>query len=175
MAREMVQGYGTYGSGPHMLYNYAYYAQRSVWKYPDKEVFGVRTEYEMEDIKALDALLGGNGNFRENIEVSHGSETYVASPLSQSAYKKLCCVLEWEIEIYEDLVMRVVNLDEKAKRDAMDSVREKCGITTTWAQWRHGCRRDMRKDLRLLKPSLIVNETKYVGKGMASVLLNRQV
>lgn len=174
LAREMVQGFGTYGSGPHMLYNFAYYAQRSVWKYPEKEVFAVRTEYETEDIKALDALLGGNGNLRENIEVSHGSETYVASPLSESAYQKICCVLEWEIEIYEDLLMRVVNLDDTAKQEAMDKVREKCRITTSWAQWRHGCRKDLRKDLLILKPMLRVNETNYVGRGMASYLLNRR-
>lgn len=175
LAREMVQGFGTYGSGPHMLYNFAYYAQRSVWKYPDKEVFGIRTEYELEDIQALDALLGGNGNLRNNTEVSHGSETYVASPLSESAYKKLCCVLELEIEIYEDLLMRVVNLNHQAKKEAMDNLRTKCGVTSSWTQWRYTCRKTLRKDLRLLQPFLIVNETNFVGKGMASVMLDRKL
>lgn len=132
--------------------------------FPDKEVFGVRTENELEDIKALDRLLGGNGNLRENTEVSHGSETYIPSPLSASAYQKLCCVLELEIEIYEDLLMRVINLDDKAKKEAMDKVKEKCGVTTPWPQWRHSCRRSLKKDLKLLRPSLVVNETKYPRK-----------
>jgi hypothetical protein len=174
LAREFVQGYGTYGSGPHMLYNFAYYAQRTVWKYPEKEVFGVRTEKESEDIKSLDALLGGNGNLRENTDVSHGSETYVASPLSSEAYQKLCCVLELEIEVYEDLLMRVINLDAQAKNDAMDSIKEKCGITTSWTQWRYLCRKDLLADLRILQPSLVVNETYRVGKGMASILFGSQ-
>lgn len=165
LAREMVQGYGTYGSGPHMLYNFNYYAQRSVWMFPDKEVFGIRTEHEMEDIHALEKLLGGNGNLRENTEVSHGSESFVPSPLSTEAYQKLCCLLELEIEIYEDLLMRVINLDDNAKKEAMDNIREKCGVTTTWIQWRNKCRRELKKDLRLLKPSLIVNETKVPRKG----------
>ncbi|CAB9509631.1 expressed unknown protein [Seminavis robusta] len=162
LAREMVQGSGTWGSGPHMLYNYAFYAQRSIWKYPTKEVFGVRTEHELEDIVALDALLGGNGQFRENAEVSHGSEGYVASPLSTEAYQKLCCVLEMEIDVYQDLLQRVLNLNQTAKQETVDSLRHKCGITTTWTEWRVMCRKKLKKDLRVLKPSLVVNETKLV-------------
>ena len=161
LAREMVQGHGTYGSAPHMLYNYLYYASRSIWKYPDKEVFGVRTEHEWEDTVELDRLLGGNGNFKQDRDVSHGSEGYVPSPLSTQAYQKLCCTLETEIEVYQDILERVMNLDAHAKWESMESIREKCGITTTWTEWRVECRRQLRKDLRALHPSLIVNETKY--------------
>jgi hypothetical protein len=160
LAREMVQGYGTKGSAPHMHYNYAYYAQLSVWKYPSKEVFGVRTEHEMEDIRALDELLGGNGNLRENTEVSHGSESYAPSPLTTEAYQKLCCVLEMELAIYQDLLERVINLDEATKLEEMNNLRNKCGITTPWTQWRLECQKKLRTDLKILKPSLVVHETK---------------
>ena len=163
LAREMVQGHGTYGSAPHMLYNYFYYAQRSIWKYPNKEVFAIRTEHEWDDIVALDRMLGGNANFVENRDVSHGSEGYVPSPLSKQAYQKLCCALESEIEIYQDILERVINLNSRAKQDELESIREKCGIQTTWTEWRIECRRHLRKDLRFLHPSLIVNETKYMN------------
>ena len=163
LAREMVQGYGTYGSAPHMLYNYFYYAQRSIWKYPEKEVFAIRTEHEWDDTVALDHLLGGNANFVQNRDVSHGSEGYAPSPLSTQAYQKLCCALESEIEIYQDILERAINLDFRAKEEDLDSIREKCGIQTTWTEWRIDCRRHLRKDLRALHPSLIVNETKYLN------------
>ena len=160
LAREMVQGYGSFGSAPHMLYNYAYYAQRSIWKYPDKEVFALRTEHR-EDMVALDKLLGGNGEFEQDREVSHGSEGYVPSPLSTEAYQKLCCVLETEIEVYQDILERARNLDATAKQESLDSLREKCGITTSWTEWRVECRSQLRNDLRILHPTLIVNETIY--------------
>ena len=159
LAREMVQGHGTMGSAPHMLYNYGYYMERSVWKYPTKEVFGIRTEHESDDIRALDELLGGNGNLRENTEVSHGSEGYASSPLTAEAYQKLCCVLEMEIAIYEELLERVVNLDRTSKLKDLSNLRDKCGITTSWTEWRFVCQKKLRRDLRVLKPSLIVTET----------------
>lgn len=161
LAREMVQGYGTYGSGPHMLYNYAYYAHHSVWQYPDKEVFGIRTEHEWEDTVELDRLLGGNGNLKENREVSHGSESLLSSPLSTEAYQKICCALETEIEVYQDILQRVVNLNARAKRESMETIKTKCGVVTTWTEWRVECRRQLRSDLRALHPALVVNETKY--------------
>jgi len=163
IAREVVQGHGTYGAGPHMLYNYAYYAARSIWKFPTKEVFAIRTEHEWQDMLHLDKLLGGNGNLKENRDVSHGSEGYVPSPLSKEAYGKLCCALEQEIEVYQDILWRVLNLSWDEKQATMKSVLTKCGIATSWTEWRVKCRRKWRMDLQLLHPSLAINETYYPG------------
>ena len=140
LAKHLVQGGHNRRIIPHMMCNYHYYATHSIWKYPGKEIFGIRTEHEWDDMVSLDKLLGGTGTFRNaNLHHSHGSENYHPSPISTEAYHKLCCALETEIDIYFNLLDQSVNLDNAAKEESKAIVREKCDITPSWLEWRTAC------------------------------------
>lgn len=137
MARRLLQGAQAYGHvSHHIYYNYQYYAEKTVLQYPEKEVFGIRTEHENDDMKALDLLIGGSAKFDATEKVSHGSEKYHPSPISTEAYHKLCCVLNDEIEAYLYLLNRTANLDDAAKQEAEDSLRQSCGVETSWSTWK---------------------------------------
>lgn len=136
MARRVAQGHPHAHVSNHMQFNYQYYAEKTVFKYPEKEVFGVRTEHENDDMKALDLLIGGSAKFDSIEKYSHGSEIYMPSPISIEAYHKLCCVLSDEIEVYLHILNRASNLDQAAKQQSEDSLREKCGVQTSWSTWK---------------------------------------
>ena len=128
--------------------------------YPEKEVFGIRTEYEWDDIKALDRAIGGSGTVRnEGKAVSHGSEHFEQAPLTEQAYHKLCCVLHDEIALYFDILKRAVNLNKAAVDDAIDGVLRKCGILKieAFVTWQQECHDHVERD----KPHLI-------GKGLVT-------
>ena len=152
IAREAAMG--SYSTGfQHMYYNYDYYVNKTIRAFPETEIFGVRTEQEWEDMTALDIYLGGTGQFkRKGTHVSHGSEFYDPSPLSSVAYQKLCCVLEHEIQVYIELINRVDNLDDTAKVEGIDLIKEKCNIASSWSEWRAQCRNQIDKDWAILEP-----------------------
>lgn len=179
MARDMVMGrddnhhrHPGAAAAPQMQCNFEHYAQRSFDLYPDREVFGIRTEREWEDMVALDQLLGGSGIFRRNGAMqTHGSSRYAPSPLSVQAYHKLSCVLEREIGIYlRTLHRRVLNLDVKTKQRHDEQLREKCGVHNTkntavapmrsnassslaswmWDAWQAECREKLEADRKVL-------------------------
>lgn len=142
MARRLVQGRKMQRIIPHMQCNYEHYATESIWKYPSKEVFAIRTEHAWDDMVQIDLRIGGNGAFkRHGDQYSHGSEHYQPSPVSTEAYHKLCCVLEKEIDIYFQMFDLALNLGAAQKAEAEDELREKCGVTTSWAGWRTTCQK----------------------------------
>jgi len=160
MARDVIEGtldVWVY----HMKYNHAYYANKTIWAYPDKELFAIRTEHEWEDMVALDKQLGGTGRFgpttessshhntktSQNAAVSHGSEGYIPSPISTQGYHKLCCVLHEEIQIYMDLLQRAQNLNATAKQESISDLADKCNFTTSnWNEWRQQCQSKLNHD-----------------------------
>jgi Sulfotransferase family len=155
IARQFVQGHWEETVGPHMIYNYEYYRNISIGAHPQREMFGVRTEYVWEDMKALDIAMGGNGGFggREGRKQSHGSESYLPSPLTPEAYHKLCCVLEREIRTYGEIVNQVINLNHTVKQEMMDDVRQKCSVgAITWDRWSVQCQERLEADRMELEP-----------------------
>lgn len=150
LARDLVDGTFLTNAAPHMHYNYKYYTHKTLQKFPEKEVLAIRTEHEWDDLMALDRQLGGSGNYRRKENVSHGSEHYNLSPLSTQAYQKLCCVLEKEIDIYILILERSINLEESAKQESIQVLRDKCGVTS-WSQWRTTCRAELEKDRKIIK------------------------
>ncbi|CAB9513455.1 expressed unknown protein [Seminavis robusta] len=124
MAHRMARGLGPIHPNPHMLYNYEYYMNRTVLKYPDKEVFGIRTEHEWKDLGDLDVALGG-----------------------AAAYQKMCCVLEREIFYYLKLLFKVKNLDDDVKQKGLEKVRTSCGIgSQSLDEWRTQCQARIEQD-----------------------------
>jgi hypothetical protein len=151
LARNMIRGTHRSLAAPHLSYNYEYYASKSVWKFAQKEVFAIRTEHEWEDLVTLDRLLGGSGNFtNEGKAMKHGSDKYHKSPISTRAYQKLCCLLEHEFAIYQDILDRAINLTPQQKEDTMASLKQKCGVETSWTEWRTTCQNKMEEDLGML-------------------------
>jgi hypothetical protein len=162
IARQFIQGHWEDSPAPHMKYNYEHYRNITISSYPNKEVLGVRTKNQWEDIKALDIAMGGRGIFsREGHQETHGSENYIPSPLTTSAYHKLCCVLEHEIGIFADILNRVINLNATVKQEMMDDVRHKCGLgTQSWDMWRRQCQERLAADILELEPFLMANNSK---------------
>lgn len=145
VARNLVTGQPNDSIMPHAHHNYRYYSKWTVWKYPQKEVFAIRTEHEWADMIALDKFIGGSGNYvQPGKSESHGSEKYAPSPLSEEAYQKLCCALESEIEIYLSLLDKALNLDAAAMKESEDKLKQKCGIETSWSSWRAKCKQDLK-------------------------------
>jgi hypothetical protein len=147
MARSLVKGENNRGAAPHMEYNYEYYVSKTIQRFPQTEVFAVRTTHMWEDVVALDRLLGGSGKFvNHGRAISHGSEKFYSSPVSKEAYGKLCCVLEHEIYLYLDALKRSINLDALTKLESEEDLRQKCQVSTTWMNWRQMCRQRLEKD-----------------------------
>lgn len=172
LANNLARGLGPRLPGPHMYYNYEYYFNHTILTYPEKEVLGIRTEYEWEDIKALDLAIGGTGKFkREGKAISHGSEHYEPAPITEQAYHKLCCVLHDEIVLYFDILKRAVNLNETAKDDAIDTVFRKCGIheKESLNAWQQDCHDHLEQD----KPSFIEDQNTLQRKQRKSGLALR--
>lgn len=146
MSHGMVAGKGPGAPAPHMWFNYAYYMSYVIQAYPGKEVFAIRTEHEWEDLKALDLAIGGQGVFkRDGRAQSHGSDEYAPSPLSTEAYQKLCCVLTKEIRQYETILNMALNLNAAQVVESMNSVKQNCGIETSWEEWRIECGTKLRQ------------------------------
>jgi len=147
---------------PHMHYNYEYYAQETLLKYPEHEVLAVRYGSELLDLQLLYRLMSpSRGKSLEETFVlppavaQDTTTTKTATPkISPEAYAKLCCVLENEIDIYETILQKVMNLPQYAKDETMDALRRKCGLSerTAWAQWRVQCKNQMEMDSVLLTP-----------------------
>lgn len=116
----------------HITFNMRYYVTRTLANFPDKDVIVVRTESMWDDLKDLDLKLGGYGIFgqREGYKDSHGSETYKQEKdvLSGDEYSTLCCALQEEMDMYRQLVMRAVNLDEEDKYATIANTAERCGF-----------------------------------------------
>jgi hypothetical protein len=134
----------------HMHYNYEYYVKKAIERFPNREIFGIRTEHEWEDMLALDRAIGGDGNFPSRSMGHHswGSEYYEPSPLSTQAVQKMCCLLEREIVYYFGIWDRVLNLSEESKQESKWKVREQCGLdnNTSWENWRQDCQRRVQAD-----------------------------
>lgn len=137
MARRVARGDPVGHVSKHMKFNYNYYAWKSLLQFPEKEVLAVRTEQEWEDLIHLDKFIGGSGQFkRAGRKHSWGSSNYLPSPVSTEAYHKLCCVLKDEIGMYLYILNQASNLDEAARKESEDSLREKCGVQVPWSTWR---------------------------------------
>ena len=63
----------------HMIANYRHYVSQTVDQFPNKPVILVRTRALWQDLKHVDKLLGGTGDFgmAEGSAVTHGSEHFI--------------------------------------------------------------------------------------------------
>ena len=161
MAREVVAGTNVdlAALAPHMHFNYEYYVEQSLWKYPSQEILVVRAEHEQKDLNKLNSLLLADST-SEGMDTLQQPFPAPSAPLltptvTPEAYAKVCCVLEKEIEIYESILNQAINLPVYVKEDTMDDLRRKCGLSEqlAWAEWRVRCKDQIEMDSVLLTPN----------------------
>lgn len=123
----------TLQGGWHFMYNYTHYKTYSIDQSPNHAVAVVRTEHLWDDIVHLDKLLGGSGNFGNKIgsKHTHGSENYTVSyndELSISNTIFLCCLIYKDLESYQEMILRALNLDYGQKQEVLNNLVNRCQV-----------------------------------------------
>eukprot|EP00581_Thalassiosira_minuscula_P003550 CAMPEP_0183747336 /NCGR_PEP_ID=MMETSP0737-20130205/67214_1 /TAXON_ID=385413 /ORGANISM="Thalassiosira miniscula, Strain CCMP1093" /LENGTH=449 /DNA_ID=CAMNT_0025983045 /DNA_START=498 /DNA_END=1846 /DNA_ORIENTATION=- len=124
---------GRGGGGNHFFYNYQKYRKYTLGSHPlDHAIAVIRTEHLWEDTIALDKELGGSGDFgkQEGRQETHGSETFASNSteLTSANAAYLCCVIYREIEVYQELILKAVNLNVDEKHDDIMKLMAHCQI-----------------------------------------------
>ncbi|KAL3822046.1 hypothetical protein ACHAXA_007839 [Cyclostephanos tholiformis] len=127
---------GKIGDGlDHFEFNYEHYLKYSLGQRPNHPVAVLRTEHLWEDVIHLDQDLGGTGDFSnmEGFKFSHGSEKYteeLGTKIGTSNEVFLCCLIYREIEFYQLLILKALNLADKQKHESLNDLLNRCHIKT---------------------------------------------
>ena len=175
--KATLEGNMRHGDKGHAIMNYAYYS-RVTKMLPNKTTFVLRTEFLWDDMIQTNELLVQAAASQQNHQHSHpgtiietkntwitdvknisshrfthGSESWeIKSKMTQRGKEIICCYLSRDNQIYENLLLRAVNLSDQQKKQSLESLYRDCGIqsqeTTTvarndgfdWKEWRsNGC------------------------------------
>ena len=120
----------------HMSSNLREYYETTVGRFPERNVYVVRTEHLWDDLKSVDQYLGGTGDFgtRDGFAVTHGSHQFATvTPLSPVQQQAFCCALRDEFQVYETLVHKAVNLDDATKNRTLNDAMQHCSFDS----WQH--------------------------------------
>jgi hypothetical protein len=82
-------------------YNYGYYANQSIHRFPGKEVYVIRTEHLWDDFSDIDSMLGGKGTGFKRERTNKGKRKL---SLSRQSRTNLCCALVNELVVYEEIL-----------------------------------------------------------------------
>jgi hypothetical protein len=120
--------------GAHFQFNYEYYLKYTLGQRPNHAVAVVRTEHMWEDVIHLDQVLGGTGKYGkvEGFKFTHGSENFTgahSTGISTSNTVLLCCLISREMEIYQQMILKALNLDDEQKRETLNNLLDRCLIT----------------------------------------------
>jgi hypothetical protein len=112
-------------------YHYRHYATQSIGRFPNHEVFAIRTEQLWDDYLVVDQMLGGNGSGAFIGKKSNRAKSPQSSATLtlDSSKRGLCCAIVDEIATYQVILSRATNIDEVAYRASMMAVLQSCGIT----------------------------------------------
>jgi hypothetical protein len=145
IAVQTLAGNGTNDAVPHLRMNYKYYHELSIALYPDRPLLAVRTEFLWHDLQRIDRMLGGNGAFEASgMTYMHGSPAFRVNKGLSAAEKRLfCCHLVTELQLYQDLIQRSINLLEFEKKEVLDILHQDCGrgeetLRMSWREWAAG-------------------------------------
>jgi hypothetical protein len=125
----------------HMVYNFQYYRDKTIARFPSKEVLVVRMEELWQDLGDLDRLLGGDGTFGHlhGSSITHGSQHHkYHRSVSESSATLLCCALQDEMRIFRDLMNRATNLDKETKLESSLQTVTRCGAES-WEDLQKQC------------------------------------
>lgn len=110
-------------SAAHMIANYRHYIEQSLGRFPRLDVLAIRTDQLWSDLKSVDRLLGGNGTFVGMEGTRENGSTFKKSAFHDT--EALCCALLDEIQLYQLLIRRAVNLPDKDR--ILQASVERCG------------------------------------------------
>ena len=119
--------------GWHFKYNYTHYKNYTMDQSPAHAVAVVRTEHLWDDIVHLDKLLGGSGNFgnKAGTKHTHGSQNYTVpynDELSVSNTVYLCCLSYKDLESYQAMILRALNLEIGQKQEVLNDLINRCQV-----------------------------------------------
>lgn len=145
-ARRTLAGDGSRNGASHLRMNYAFYNELSMALFPDRPLLVLRTEYLWEDLARIDRMLGGNGYFPHvGKAYTHGSQSHaVQQGLSVQGKQTVCCYLASEMQIYEDLLRKAINLLPMEIRETLSEAYCDCGLngpglvdgrSFDWKEW----------------------------------------
>lgn len=111
---------------PHLLMNYQFYMER-ILQNESNEIFVIRTENFWVDWQTINYMLGG-GETKEVERYTHREKAPVVFKryISPEGIVNLCNALFSEIEIYEQIIERAVNIDAEEKVLMLMNMRKKC-------------------------------------------------
>ena len=139
--------------GAHFKLGYRYYKKFTIDAYPTTHAVAViRMEHMFDDLSQLDRAVGGTGTLQK-VRYTHGSERYhfpYISYLSPSNTFTLCCLIYEELEAYQTIILKAINLDDTQKRKTLSNLMNHCQIQSggemeeqdsfSWDMLRHGSR-----------------------------------
>ncbi len=143
LAWRTITGEASKSSG-HVYFNYNYYWNETMMKYPNKELWVLRTESLWEDMMQIEEQLTSNRSvshshhFAVKHNVTHGSEGHLQRDrLSIVGRARLCCALRDEITKYGYILERSTNLDMHEKNRSLFLVLDQCRVAIDVFQRNH--------------------------------------
>jgi hypothetical protein len=126
-----------------MASNFRYYHNNTLRTYPDKEVWVIRSEHVLEDLNALEVLLGGeDGRYDQEFaaNLTRPLAKFVQKQtLSEKVTKLLCCALRDEFVVVNDVLHRAANFNNVLKYQAWSETLNECGFDS-WADFQKECK-----------------------------------
>ena len=118
------------GPSNHMHYNYAYYINRTIAKYPGRKILAVRQEFLWDDLRTVEFFLGGDPRHpfqAEGPTITHGSERFrYRANLDPTLISRLCCSIPKEIKAYTLLIELSMNLGVTEKSTSLNALFRGC-------------------------------------------------
>eukprot|EP00956_Cyclotella_meneghiniana_P021462 scaffold39177_cov38-Cyclotella_meneghiniana.AAC.2 len=151
LAQEILSPEKKGGYISHYTYNYRKYTQLTINKRPEVPLLVVRTEFLWKDASNIEIALRGNeSNFLDKqLTWSHGSENFAVKAKLETDIQRqaVCCTIYDDLQVYQDIVMRALNLDYYEKRKMIAMIHRDCSVniyehesivlygTKFWEQW----------------------------------------
>lgn len=143
LAQESLEGFGgPNGLAGHLWANYTYYQTMLGGEALQKPLWVVRTDHLWDDLQGIDTLpvLNGDGNVfarqrqrqeqqkRETKDMDkNGSMTYHKDAVTPTEYASLCCALQEELAVYQQLLQAALNLSPQEQHTTFQQVLDPCG------------------------------------------------
>ena len=145
LARESLEGFGgPNGLAGHLWANYTYYQTLLGGAAQQKPLFVVRTDHLWNDLEGIDtlSLLKGDGKVfvrQRQVQEQQKSEKKVATTIIDNAmsyhkdaltpteYASLCCALQEELAVYQQLLQAALNLSPPEQQSTFQQVLGPCG------------------------------------------------
>jgi Sulfotransferase family len=113
----------------HLFYNYHYYWQYTGQMFPEKEILALRTEHMWQDIIDLDVATGGSGKFVTKGYIARSNPVAKTKRTKATReYQSMCCVLWGELDLFQKIIYRAINLTPQQKLESLQDVWHTCGI-----------------------------------------------